>query len=43
MPWYALFEALGTLKHRPRLILEIKNKGEVLQGARWLQEHGFVR
>ena len=43
MPWYALFEALGTLKHQPRLILEIKNKSELLQGAQWLQQHGFVR
>lgn len=43
MPWYALFEALGSLKHAPRLILEIKHKDQVLQGARWLQDQGYVR
>jgi sugar phosphate isomerase/epimerase len=43
MGWYALFEALRSLSHQPRLILEIKNKAEIRQGANWLIEHGFVR
>ena len=43
MPWYALFEALGQLSHRPRLILEIKQKAEIQSGAAWLAERGFVR
>jgi sugar phosphate isomerase/epimerase len=43
MGWYALFEALRSLSHQPRLILEIKNKAEVRPGADWLIERGFVR
>lgn len=43
MPWHALFEALGTLSHRPLLILELKQKGELRQGARWLEERGLAR
>jgi sugar phosphate isomerase/epimerase len=43
MNWYALFEALGTLAHRPRLILEIKKKDELRQAAAWLADHGLAR
>jgi sugar phosphate isomerase/epimerase len=43
MPWYALFEALASLKHQPRLILELKQKGEIRQGAAWLAERGLAR
>jgi len=41
--WYALFEALGTLRHRPRLILELKRIGELRRGAAWLAERGLAR
>jgi sugar phosphate isomerase/epimerase len=43
MNWYALFEALGQLSHRPRLILEIKQKDQIRAGAAWLAEQGYVR
>jgi sugar phosphate isomerase/epimerase len=43
MGWYALFEALGTLSHNPRLILELKKKDEIRQGAAWLAERGLAR
>jgi hypothetical protein len=43
MGWYALFEALGTLSHQPRLILELKKKDEIKQGAAWLAERGLAR
>lgn len=41
--WYALFEALGTLSHQPRLILELRNQNEILEGAQWLAERGLAR
>lgn len=41
--WHALFEALGTLRHRPRLILELKQKGELRQAAAWLADRGLAR
>ncbi len=41
--WYALFEALGTLSHNPRLILEIKAKDQLRQSAAWLEERGLAR
>jgi sugar phosphate isomerase/epimerase len=43
MPWHALFEALGTLRHRPRLILELKKTGELRRAAAWLAERGLAR
>lgn len=43
MNWYPLFEALGQLSHRPRLILEVKQKDQIRSGAAWLAEQGFVR
>ncbi len=41
--WYALFEALGTLRHRPRLILEVKHKHEIGRGVAWLAAKGLAR
>lgn len=41
--WFALFEALGTLTHRPRLILEVRNKDEIGRGAAYLAGRGLAR
>lgn len=41
--WYALFEALATLEQKPRLILEIRNKDDILAGAAHLAGLGLVR
>ncbi len=38
--WYALFEALNELEHRPRLILETR---DFRAGAAWLSDQGYVR
>ncbi|HEU0222698.1 MAG TPA: sugar phosphate isomerase/epimerase family protein [Paracoccaceae bacterium] len=43
MRWHALFSALGRLSSRPRLILEIRDKGRILDGARFLAGLGLVR
>lgn len=43
MNWYALFEALATLEQQPRLILEIRDKSEILAGAAYLAELGLVQ
>lgn len=40
--WFALFEALATLDHQPRLVLEVNSQAKLLDGARWLAEQGFV-
>jgi len=41
--WYALFEALAALPHRPRLLLEMRDPADVARGAAWLRAQGFVR
>ncbi len=41
--WYALFEALATLKHQPRLLLELRDQTKIIRGYEWLRDHGFVR
>jgi sugar phosphate isomerase/epimerase len=41
--WYALFEALGDLEHRPRLILELRQPREIERAAAWLAERGLAR
>ncbi|MBV7328275.1 sugar phosphate isomerase/epimerase [Chloroflexi bacterium TSY] len=41
--WYALFEALKTLEQNPRLILELRNDGEIELAANWLAEQGLAR
>lgn len=41
--WYALFEALGELKQRPRLILELRDYAKIPAAAAWLAEHELAR
>lgn len=41
--WHALFEALHTLAQPPRLVLELRNKDEIRQGAQWLIDQGLVQ
>lgn len=41
--WYALFEALGQLEQRPRLILELRDKHAIPRGAAYLAGRGLVR
>lgn len=41
--WFAFFEALSTLAHQPRLILELRNKDEIGKAAHWLTTQGFVK
>lgn len=40
--WFALFDALNTLDHNPRLILELHDHDEIHAGALWLYDNGFV-
>lgn len=41
--WYALFEALGTLEQEPRMVLELRDKNDILRAAAWLTDAGFTR
>jgi sugar phosphate isomerase/epimerase len=41
--WHALFESLETLAHQPRMVLELRHKEEVLQGAQWLIDQGLAQ
>lgn len=41
--WYALFEALGELEQRPRLILELRDQTAIRRGATYLAARGLVR
>jgi sugar phosphate isomerase/epimerase len=41
--WFALFEALGTLAHRPRLLLELREPMRIPAGATFLTERGLVQ
>jgi sugar phosphate isomerase/epimerase len=41
--WFALFEALRELEHTPRLILEVRNQGELLRGVEYLRGRGLAR
>ncbi len=41
--WFALFEALGTLAHSPRLILELRDKTDIPRAAGWLAQQGVAR
>ncbi len=43
LSWFALFEALGELQHRPRLLLELNKVEKVRRAAAWLAERGLVR
>jgi sugar phosphate isomerase/epimerase len=40
--WFALFEALGALEQRPRLILEVRNQSELLRGVEYLRGRGVA-
>jgi sugar phosphate isomerase/epimerase len=40
--WYALFEALSTLDHQPRLIIETTSSQKVKRGAAYLARCGFA-
>jgi sugar phosphate isomerase/epimerase len=41
--WYALFEALGTLAHAPRLLLELVDTDQIGAGAAFLAHRGLAR
>ncbi len=41
--WFALFEALGDLAHRPRLILELRQPRDLPRAAAWLAGRGLAR
>ncbi len=41
--WFALFEAIGTLAHQPRLLLEIRPKEAIQDAARWLAAQGLAQ
>jgi sugar phosphate isomerase/epimerase len=40
--WHALFEALGKLGQRPRMLLELNDHRKVGKGAAYLASRGFV-
>lgn len=41
--WHAFFEALSTLDHQPRLILELAERESFIEGAAWLSEQGLAQ
>ena len=41
--WYAFFKIIGQLETPPRLILEMKEPADILRGAAWLAEQGYVQ
>ena len=41
--WFALFEALATLAHQPRLLLELRNKEEIGKATQWLAAQGLAQ
>lgn len=41
--WYALFDALASLAHQPRLIIELRNRDHIGRGAAWLAAHDLAR
>ncbi len=40
--WFALFEALGTLQHQPRMIIEVRNKQDIGRAATWFEQRGLA-
>jgi sugar phosphate isomerase/epimerase len=40
--WYAVFKALETLEHQPRLILEVRD-ADIQPGFEWFVREGFAR
>lgn len=41
--WFALFDALGGLKQRPRLLLELRDHQALPRGVAFLRERGLAR
>lgn len=41
--WFAVFEALGKLESKPRLIMELRNKDGLLPSAAWLKSRGLAQ
>jgi sugar phosphate isomerase/epimerase len=41
--WYSVFEALSTLDHQPRLIMEVKNRDNVQRGYDYFVGRGLAR
>lgn len=41
--WYSIFEALSTLDHQPRLIMEVKSRHNVQRGYEYLTGRGLAR
>ena len=41
--WFVLFEALATLSHQPRLMLELRNKDKIGKAAQWLVAQGLAQ
>lgn len=40
--WFALFEALNELQHRPRLLLELHYHRDIPRAVGWLVQQGFA-
>lgn len=43
VPWGAVFEELALLSSNPRLIIEIRNKSDVIRSAEYLAQRGLAR
>lgn len=41
--WAALFEALSTLEHQPRLVLELREPARIAQAMRYLSDRGLAQ
>ncbi|WP_353474685.1 sugar phosphate isomerase/epimerase [Salipiger sp. H15] len=41
--WASVFDAVAPLEGRARLILELRDKAQILPSARWLAERGLAR
>lgn len=43
VPWTGVFEALGRIASRPRLLLELRDPAAIPRGAAWLAARGLAR
>ena len=43
MNWFAVFDALSKLESKPRLIMELRNKNDLLPSAAWLKDRGLAQ
>lgn len=41
--WFALFEALRTLQHQPRMIIEVRNTHDIHRAATWLNQRELAQ